>query len=360
MKQRIDEKNFFHYMEKKLRPGEDSTKETGRMSMHPLEGDKAGPQKTLFSFKGGMTTILSTVLHSLRQSLHRPMGAWQDLQMHPFALLIDGENLSAELAVSLLAEAGKFGSLPIRRVYGNWSHPGMKRWQEMVIHYGMTPVQHHLPTTGKNATDIALVVDAMELYARGMRRFCLASSDSDYTPLVRRLREYGCFVVGIGKPETLPALKQACTVFVPTDHLLPPSLYAREVLPPQSAPALPGEIPDRGIEQQASSVAGPLPPAAETMPLQLLLLRAYAQATEEKGEAWVTLTMLGSKLRQLDGQFKVKTHGASRLKDLVERYPHLFQVQMLTEGQAAIRLKAGEEELIDDTHNQNEGKETSR
>ena len=135
-------------------------------------------KKTFPSF-AGVTTVLSAALRSLQHTLHQSKKAWQDAQMLPFALLIDGENFSAGLAVSLLAEAGKFGSLPIRRMYGNWSHPCMKRWQNMVIHYGMTPVQHHLPTAGKNATDIALVVDAMELYAHGMRRFCLENSDCD-------------------------------------------------------------------------------------------------------------------------------------------------------------------------------------
>ena len=95
------------------------------------------------------------------------------------------------------------------------------------------------------------------------------------------------------------------------------------------------------------------------MQLQLLLLKAYAQTAEKKGEEWVTLTKLGGKLRQIDAQFKVKTYDSSWLKDLVERYPHVFQFQTLVGGQMAIRLNAGKEDLAG-TRKQSKDKETSR
>lgn len=126
----------------------------------------------------------------------------------PLAVLIDGENISADLAVHILAMAGNVGYVSIRRVYGNWSHPTLIPWRTIAPHYSFQLIQAAHPISGKNATDITLTVDAMELLAQGIRHFCLASGDSDYIPLIRRLREKHCFVLGIGKTQSVDALRQ--------------------------------------------------------------------------------------------------------------------------------------------------------
>ncbi len=136
------------------------------------------------------------------------------------ALLIDGDNSASISIPSLLAEAGKLGDVMILRVYGNWSLSSMHAGQEVAPRYGLEQRHHGKTAPGKNATDIALMVDAMAiLYSGAIEHFCLVTSDSNYTTLVLRLRSALCQVLGIGKPTTPLALQTACTEFVSTDQL---------------------------------------------------------------------------------------------------------------------------------------------
>ncbi len=297
-------------------------------------------REKLTPFCQNIIRTMSAGIDTFQQSFSQSVAQLQDAQVSSLALLIDGENISAEFAVYILAEAGKFGCITIRRVYGNWALPTMQRWQEMITHYGMTPIQHQLPTVGKNAADIALTVDAIELFHNnGIKRFCLVSSDSDYTPLVRRLREYGCFVLGIGKEETLSSLKHACTVFVATDQLLPPSTRAKTILPSQnSSVPLPKTSSTPPSEKAKQAVPMSLEASQSEMSLQALLNKAYRQLATTKGDEWVTLVELGNMLKKLDPQFTVKAHGSRTLKALIQQQANSFQIQKM-KGQIAIRLK---------------------
>ena len=136
------------------------------------------------------------------------------------ALLIDGENIPARVTPSLLAEAETWGKVMIRRMYGDWASPQMNAWRETVIQYGMRAMHQHLPK--KNAADIALTVDAVDLFYRGVRCFCLGSGDSDYVPLVLWLREQGCVVVVISQKNASLALQRSCSVFVSSEERCPP------------------------------------------------------------------------------------------------------------------------------------------
>jgi hypothetical protein len=265
-------------------------------------------------------------------------------QAEPIALLIDGENVSSEYAVYMLAAAGKFGGVTVRRVYGNWAHASMKPWQNIATHYNILTVHYQPPISGKNATDIKLVVDAMELWHAGMRRFCLVGSDSDYTPLVQRLNELGCFVLGIGKAETSPILKKACTVFLSLKDLPPPTPIPQPKV--TSAPTLvqtPAQPPQVVAEvvlvpEQTEEISQPSGVNGET-PLQKLLIQAYKQVVAEEGEEWVPLSKLGLTLRKLDPAFKMKDHGASTLKVLIQKHTHTFEMKNLS-GHPAARIKS--------------------
>src|SRR5579875_679408 len=138
------------------------------------------------------------------------------------ALLLDGKNIAASDAVYVLAEARKWGVVKLSRVYGDWSSAQMQPWQEVVTHYGMRAVHQH--GARKNAADIALAIEAVELFHQGIRSFCLVSGDSDYRPLVLWLVEHGCQVVVIGHPDTPRALQRACSIFVSTNQIRPPIL----------------------------------------------------------------------------------------------------------------------------------------
>ena len=196
------------------------------------------------------------------------------------ALLIDGDNSAYVSIPSLLDEAGKMGDVMIRCVYGNWSLPSMHAWQEVAPRYGLEQRHHGRTTPGKNATDIAMVVDAMDiLYSSAIEHFCLMTSDSDYTPLVLRLRSAGCQVLGIGKPTTPLTLQTACTEFVSTDQLPSRAVQPLPAAPPSAtaAPVIDASLQssNRSSKQSShrasvsmSSVSGRASSASRTCPVR--------------------------------------------------------------------------------------------
>jgi uncharacterized protein (TIGR00288 family) len=241
------------------------------------------------------------------------------------ALLIDGDNSASISITSLLAEAGKLGDVMIRRVYGNWSLSSMHAWQEIASHYGLEQRHHGQTAPGKNATDIALVVDAMDiLYGGAIDHFCLVTSDSDYTPLVLRLRSAGCKVLGIGKPTTPLALKTACTEFVSTDQLLSKPTQPSPVAQPTTTltPVIdasdPSPFPTRAV---ASMTTGPL---LFTEPL-VLLVKAYEEVAQKEGVEWILLSSIGTALKQFDAPFSPAVYGYKDLLTFVKAYPDRFE-----------------------------------
>ena len=140
----------------------------------------------------------------------------------PVALLIDGENGSASLAGAMLSRAEEWGEVVVRRVYGDWASSQMRPWRDVVTQFGMRAVHQHLPK--KNAADIALTTDAVDLFYQGFRHFCLSSGDSDFVPLVLWLREHHCQVVVMSRKDAPQALQQACSVFVSPEQLCPTPL----------------------------------------------------------------------------------------------------------------------------------------
>ena len=136
------------------------------------------------------------------------------------ALLIDGDNAQPTLISDILAEVGKYGLITIRRIYGDWTTVNMAGWKKVLHENAIQPVQQFRYTVGKNATDSALIIDAMDiLHGRLVDGFCIVSSDSDYTRLATRIREAGYFVMGIGKRSTPKAFINACNVFIYTENL---------------------------------------------------------------------------------------------------------------------------------------------
>ena len=286
--------------------------------------------------------LIMRALHLNLRGLHRRfwhLMAPPAFQAEPIALLIDGENVSSEYAVYMLVAAGKFGGVTVRRVYGNWAQPGMKHWQGIATHYNILTVHYQPPIPGKNATDIKLVVDAMELWHSGMRRFCLVSSDSDYTPLVQRLNELRCFVLGIGKAEPPKMLKQACTVFLPLEHLLPPSSQTKTASPPPIPLPLDTAAPLPQIKPvDVLPTVATVSVVIKETPLQKLLVQAYKQMVVEEGQDWVPLMKLGNALKKLDPAFNLKDHGSS-LKVIMQKHMHVFEMQKREDGHPSVRMK---------------------
>ena len=214
-------------------------------------------------------------------------------------MLIDGDNAQPSLLGDMLAEAGKYGLVTVRRIYGDWTTPNMGGWKEMLHTYAIQPIQQFRYSVGKNATDSAMIIDAMDiLYTVRVDGFCLVSSDSDYTRLATRIREKSLFVMGIGKKLTPRAFVNACDVFVYAENLLKP--------PPNPSPK------------------------AKTKPelspdFQALFKSAFDLAVGDDG--WAFLGALGHHLRQLDPGFDPRTYGYKQLSLLVKGHPEVFEVK---------------------------------
>ena len=136
--------------------------------------------------------------------------------MNPsLAVLIDGDNIPSAYLKEMMEEIAKYGNPTIKRIYGDWTRPHLNRWKTMLLENAITPIQQYGYTTGKNATDSAMIIDAMDiLYSGKVGGFCIVSSDSDFTRLATRLREAGMMVIGIGEKKTPTPFIVACDKFI--------------------------------------------------------------------------------------------------------------------------------------------------
>ena len=224
------------------------------------------------------------------------------------AVLIDGDNAQPSLIDKILAESSRYGTLTIRRTYGDWTTANMGGWKDSLQSYAIQPIQQFRYTIGKNATDSAMIIDAMDLlYSGVVDGFCLVSSDSDYTRLATRIREKGFFVMGIGQKKTPRAFVSACDVFVYTENLMPRPKQIPRRISQKQAPA--------HEKEPESSAPDPTP----------LLKQAFDIAVQEDG--WAFLGTLGHHLRQLDPGFDARTYGHSQLSALVRATTKLFDIR---------------------------------
>ncbi|WP_374942843.1 NYN domain-containing protein [Sphingomonas sp.] len=270
------------------------------------------------------------------------------------ALLIDADNASWHTIDPVLTVLAELGTVNVRRVYGNWTKPALKGWQEMTVKHGIEPQQQFDLTKGKNATDMKMTIDAMDLLFRGrVGAFGIMSSDSDFMPLAMRIRQDGLPVYGFGSAKTPEAFKQACTRFIDVDAL------ARATAPqpmPVPAPALdPASKPVAASAKAAGKpkttekasptpAADPLtlpPPINGDKPKQAvdedllkLLIDAYdAGKRDERG--YVSISAMG----QLAGNrssFDARNYGFRRLSDLIQAVPN-FQTERREDGRLFVR-----------------------
>ena len=228
------------------------------------------------------------------------------------AVLIDADNTSPRIADGLFEEIARIGEASVRRIYGDFSGTRLKSWADILAKHGIIPHQNFAYTTGKNASDIALVIDAMDLLHSGrFDGFCLVSSDSDFTRLAARVREQGIDVYGFGAYKTPESFRQACRRFIYTENLLP------------GAPA-----PDR----ERAPTAKALQPAGDAVPI---LSKVIAQIEDDNG--WVDLGLVGRRIANLATDFDPRTYGHPKLSDLVEA-TGAFELDRSESGGVRIRL----------------------
>jgi len=223
------------------------------------------------------------------------------------AVLIDADNAQASVITELLAEVARYGTATIKRAYGDWTTPNLSSWKEVLHVHAIQPIQQFRYTTGKNATDSALIIEAMDLLHGGrVDGFCLVSSDSDFTRLATRIREAGLAVYGFGEQKTPKPFVAACDKFIFTEILRKP----------------------------ASGQAAHVPVQA---PLKPLLCAAVAAAAQEDG--WASLAVVGSLVLKADPSFDPRNFGFKKLGELVRAQPYLeVKAAPLNEGSPGTHL----------------------
>lgn len=236
----------------------------------------------------------------------------------PLAILIDADNASPRIITGLLAEVANYGTAHVKRIYGDWTGPNLKGWKECLLEHSIQPIQQFAYTTGKNATDGAMMIDAMDLlYTGRFTGFCIVSSDSDFARLAARIREQGLTVYGFGERKTPRPFITACDKFVYVDVLGVPT--AQAVPEDRQAEAVPAAKVRVGVSvpAQAAAVAAPQPQKSKLDASALAMIaNAVTAAAEEDGRAH--LAKVGSLLIKQAADFDSRNYGFPRLVDLAQ------------------------------------------
>jgi len=222
------------------------------------------------------------------------------------AVLIDADNAQPAVIEGLLAEIAKYGTATVRRIYGDWTGPQLKGWKEVLLTHAIQPIQQFRYTTGKNATDSALIIDAMDLlYGAKLGGFCIVSSDSDFTRLAARARESGLVVYGFGEKKTPTAFVAACDRFIYTEILVAKDDEDEAPAPRNAAQ----------LKQDARLVG---------------LLRGAVEASSDDS-AWANLGAIGNVIAKQAPDFDARNYGYRKLSELIAA-SDLFEIEKRKTG----------------------------
>lgn len=231
------------------------------------------------------------------------------------AVLIDADNAQPSIIEGLLQEVARLGAATVRRIYGDWTRTAHGGWKRHLLAHSIQPVQQFAYTSGKNATDSAMIIDAMDLlYTRRFDGFCLVSSDSDFTRLAVRIREEGLQVFGFGERKTPQPFVAACNRFIYTELLRPSASTDDEEE---------DEVPEPR-RTRAPRIEPKTAEPGDVDPATLL----YTAVDEVDGDGeWVALATVGNYLNKLRSDFDPRLFGHRKLSDLFSAYPAKFEVR---------------------------------
>ncbi|WP_052573372.1 NYN domain-containing protein [Haloferula sp. BvORR071] len=247
-----------------------------------------------------------------------------DPSLKPLAVLIDADNASASKIAHVLSEIATYGTASVKRIYGDWTKPNLGSWKKELLDHSIQPIQQFGYTTGKNATDSAMIIDAMDLlYTGRFSGFCLVTSDSDFTRLAARIREQGLTVYGFGEKKTPQPFVRACDKFVYTDVIAAISTTAAESGDLTPEPKRTGAQLRKDKELIAS------------------IRKAIDAVTGDESE-WASLGGVGSTLSKRMPDFDSRNYGYARLSDLIKA-TDLFEV-VRKDQHVQVRAKPQEEQ----------------
>jgi len=244
------------------------------------------------------------------------------------AVLIDADNAQPSVIEGLLAEVAKYGVASVKRIYGDFTSPRMTQWKAALLRHSISPAQQFAYTSGKNATDSSMIIDAMDLlYTRRFDGFCLVSSDSDFTRLAQRVREEGLTVYGFGEKKTPDPFVRACDKFIYTEVLRTAPATSEAAKP---VPAKPARKVAKTAAPKPASPPVPATPAVESkdrnverLPLELIR-QAIEEASDDQG--WAFLGSVGSYLNKIQPDFDPRLYGHRKLSDLFKHQPRHFAI----------------------------------
>ena len=223
------------------------------------------------------------------------------------AVLIDADNAQASVIHELLAEVSRYGTATVKRAYGDWTTPSLTKWKNVLHEMAIQPIQQFAYTSGKNSTDSALIIDAMDLlHAGGLNGVCLVSSDSDFTRLATRIRESGLVVYGFGERKTPKPFVAACDRFIYSDILKPSKTKDAKAKP-------------------------------EAEPLKPMVINAINAAAQDDG--WAQLSVVGKLLLKNSPSFDPRNYGFQKLGELVrqQKYVTIKEVPV-SSGSGAVNI----------------------
>ncbi len=246
-----------------------------------------------------------------------------------FALLIDADNAQAKAIDAILTEAARYGDATSRRCYGDWTNTRLGSWKTVLNKHAIQPMQQFAYTSGKNATDSALIIDAMDLlYSGKFNGFFLVSSDSDFTKLATRLREAGLEVIGIGKRSTPEAFRAACNKFIFTETIMEVESAPDDVKKNKksvktvasseqnnSGVTAPAAKPNK--KEQAAEIVDP----SKDKQLKKLIKEAIESASEEDG--WANLGAVGAYIPRVDSSFDPRNYGFAKFGKLIRSLDYI-------------------------------------
>jgi len=232
------------------------------------------------------------------------------------AVLIDADNSSVNSIESVLEEIAKYGIASVKRVYGDWSSDSLKNWREVLLPHAITPVQQFAYTKGKDATDMILIIDAMDLlYSGALDGFCIVSSDSDFTPLASRIRESGLIVYGFGRKKTPEAFRKACDKFIYVENL---EIEEKDDIKQDNL--LQKEINKEPVK------TGKLENKQQVDPATLNLIYKAVKDNSDDG-GWAYLGAVGTYISTVKPDFDTRNYGHAKLSGLIQALD-LFETKL--------------------------------
>lgn len=241
-----------------------------------------------------------------------------ELQTKKFAVLIDADNSSIQAIPSVLEEVAKYGIASVKRVYGDWSSETLKNWRDVLLPHAITPVQQFAYTKGKDATDMILIIDAMDLlYAGALDGFCIVSSDSDFTPLASRIRENGLAVFGFGKKVTPEAFKKACDKFIYIENLIVDNegKNSEEEETAVTDKQVVETLRTNGQKAITLQKEVQLPEGMDRATLNLIY-KAVKDNSDDSG--WAYLGLVGGYINAVKPDFDTRNYGSDKLSTLIK------------------------------------------